>query len=979
MVRIVNPPLLTGLILTYGHFYSMDARDLAQINVLAELDRAGIRCKMVGETEVLINCPFHDDKTPSCSISLEKRLFVCRSPQCGATGDFITLLSRMFQVARGVIWTDLCSRYPIGGTTKRIDRGIVEKYAKDIWNAPPLLRALRDRGIDDDTIRRNYIGCHKNRITIPIFDEYGLCINVRRYLPGAPADEKFQNTQGFGSPIRLYPIAQLTYDHLVICGGELKALAVAQRLNDRGVGAISTTHGEGSWRGEFNKLLSNKIVWLCFDVDDAGVRGAESVAARIAGVAGSVWIVELPLDRGRYPTGDVNDYFGSYGANGDDFVKLLETARQYTGNGIQKRKSADVDATRISLAQAPRADLVGSLVEVDAVVASMVDTPYAIPKKVLSLCDRSQNFCSECPIYDRDKNKDGWTELELDDGDQALLEMIASPRALIRDAIMRGLQVPPCKIVQFKTITHTNIEEVRLSPKLDMSLRTADTFIMPAYIVGSGIELNDTYTFKGRTYPHPKTQACVLFATERKSAIDGLSGYQVDPAEIQQLIAFQPDTWTYDGVIEKVGEIYADFEANVTKIFQRPRMHAAVDLAYHSPLEIRFDGKSVKGWVETLIVGDSAQGKSETATRLMEHYGLGECVDCKNASVAGLLGGMQQISGRFMVSWGKIPRHDRRLVILEELKGASVEVISKLTGMRSTGVAELPKIEQRKTHARTRIVAISNPRRDKSLASYSFGIDAIKELIGSLEDIRRFDFICLTAASQVDAREINKLASERKNVPHRFTSDLCRKLVLWAWTRTANQIHFDTDSQGAILNAASALCEEYTDDVPIVDRGSMRHKLARLAASLACRTFSADDGINLIVRQCHVEAIVSLLREEYSAPEFGYKDFTDAVNMESKIIDPQIIEERITTVPFPRDFVEQLLRAELVEVRDFCDWLGWPRESSVELLSLLVRKHALLRDGKGYKKNSHFITLLKQLKMKDLGVGEPPGYIQDQM
>ena len=73
--------------------------------------------------------------------------------------------------------------------------------------------------------------------------------------------------------------------------------------------------------------------------------------------------------------------------------------------------------------------------------------------------------------------------------------------------------------------------------------------------------------------------------------------------------------------------------------------------------------------------------------RLMDHYKLGARHECKNATSAGLLGGLQQLGSRWFVSWGIIPMHDKRLVVLEEIKGTPIEVLAKLTDMRSSGIA----------------------------------------------------------------------------------------------------------------------------------------------------------------------------------------------------------------------------------------------------------------------------------------------------
>ena len=43
--------------------------------------------KKSGPGQVRVLCPFHQERNPSCDVSLEKNVFVCRS--CGASGGYL--------------------------------------------------------------------------------------------------------------------------------------------------------------------------------------------------------------------------------------------------------------------------------------------------------------------------------------------------------------------------------------------------------------------------------------------------------------------------------------------------------------------------------------------------------------------------------------------------------------------------------------------------------------------------------------------------------------------------------------------------------------------------------------------------------------------------------------------------------------------------------------------------------------------------
>lgn len=948
-----------------------------QVNILEELEKCGLRFEPVGQEEVKCVCPFHEDRHPSCSINIETQKFKCHAAGCGKAGDFITFLAGHFKVERHVVIKDLQERYGTD-TVKPIAMQAIELYHANIWDAKTMLHQLAKRGVGEEAIRKYRLGYKDGRIIIPVFNENKVCVNLRQYLPGASAKDKMKNLRGRGK-IRLYPIEQIKYDTLVICGGEMKAVAVAERVNDLGIGAISVTAGEGNWSQEFNALLSGKKIYVCMDIDRAGDKAADALCARIQHSCREVRKIRLPLDIDKYPNGDVSDYFGQEGKSREDFIALLESANIWTVPGEAPVEPLSSEFTRVDhLSGILHPGLTGTRVSTSAVVTTLDTAPYLIPRRVACTCSKDQPGCILCPVFPVDQDKAGRVFLEVNGESAAILEMVASPKKGMRESLREGLRIPPCKSVEFTPQTYYSIEDARLSPQLEISSRSLDRMVQPALVIDSGLEPNCTYEFVGRVYPHPKTQQAMFLASNAMPCQDALSEVKLNKMDYDELTIFRPEVWTVESIQDKLDDIYTDIEANATRIFQRRELHLAIDLTYHSPLLIPFDGRKIKGWVETLIVGDSAQGKSEATGRMMELYGLGEKVECKNSSVAGLLGGCQQIAGRWFVTWGVIPTHDRRLVILEELKGASTEVIAKLTDMRSSGVAEIPKIDKRRTHARTRLIAVSNPRSDKPVASYSFGIEVIKELIGSLEDIRRFDLNILLSSEQVDVEAIHNYRPKVKRV---YTEgDLCRRLILYAWTREAEQITFSDEVELLIRQAATRLCGAYTDVVPIVDKGSMRLKIARLAASLAIRTFSVDrDHPELVeVRPCHVEYIEKFLFKTYDDPIFGYREFTDAMEILTTLREPIVVKRKILETPFPRDLVDSMLRTDVITPQDLSDWCGYERVETAQLLSFFVRHHALIREGRvGYRKNTLFNDLLKEMKDDPMLTNrEPPQYMK---
>jgi hypothetical protein len=941
-----------------------------EYNVLSELERYGLKIHdWRGEDTVRITCPFHPDESPSCDVDIKKRVFLCRSGECGAHGDVITLLARFAVVTRVVIETDLAKRY--GATSdKTIDPQLVERYHDQIWDAHALRGELYKRGLIDDDIRKHRLGFDgESRITIPIRNGAGHFVNLRKYLPGAPGAEKMKNTKGYGAPVRFFPYDQLKFDRIVICGGECKAIVAARELNPHGIGALCATQGESNWSADLTRDLVGKHLWTLLDIDKAGQKSALDLCIQLHSLA--VWIgnAALPLDPDKYPKGDINDYV----ALGGKLLPILESATEFVPPTSKLQYTTDDQPEPLELTASIDAERAGKRVAVTA-LCSMVDTaPYVIPKDIVVICKRDQKYCGPCPVYQKNKN-----EFSVPPESPAILEMVAAHKAGQLDVLKEAIDIPKaCRACEIEAHTHYNIEDARIQSPLDITNRTADRTMQPALCIGKRLELNETYSFTGRMFPHPKTQQAVMLFSSYTPTKDALSSYEC--SGLDRLSVFWPEQWDVASIQQKLDHIYSDFESNVTHVFKRRDMHLMMDLVYHSPLFITFDGKVVKGWLEIIVAGDSAQAKSEVACGsdepggLMQHYGLGEKIVCKHASVAGLLGGCQKNGDRYFISWGSIPQQDGRLGILEEVKGTSIETIGALTDMRSSGVAKITKIERRSTKARVRLIWLSNLRGDMRLDQHSFGVVALKELIGGLEDIRRFDAALLVSRHEIDPAELNLLQQSRPVVPHVFTSEVCRSLVLWNWTRRPNQIEFTSEATELILAESTALCEQFTDAIPLVDRGSMRYKLARLSAALAGRLFScSDDFSSLIIYPAHVEYICALLRRIYSSRVFGYADYTAALKVTQSLINADEIKLKINTTPHAVDLVRWLLATNKIELSDLQDWCGWQRDEAQVLLSFFVRKHALMRDGKQYRKTSPFIELLKRMLDNGEVIDVPP-------
>jgi len=77
--------------------------------------------------------------------------------------------------------------------------------------------------------------------------------------------------------------------------------------------------------------------------------------------------------------------------------------------------------------------------------------------------------------------------------------------------------------------------------------------------------------------------------------------------------------------------------------------------------------------------------------------------------------------------------------------------------------------------------------------------------MSGLEDIRRLDLAVIISQDEIDIEKINVITRSRPQIPHKYTGDLCRSLILWTWTRTASNIIFEDDAMNLILDKATII------------------------------------------------------------------------------------------------------------------------------------------------------------------------------
>jgi hypothetical protein len=158
------------------------------------------------------------------------------------------------------------------------------------------------------------------------------------------------------------------------------------------------------------------------------------------------------------------------------------------------------------------------------------------------------------------------------------------------------------------------------------------------------------------------------------------------------------------------------------------------------------------------------------------------------------------------------------------------------------------------------------------LSSYGTPVEGIMDLIGAPEDVARFDLaVAVKQGMDKDAAD-KKLGHQ----PHPVMIDLRRALVRFAWSRSESQVVWEEGAEDLAASRGVAMAKDYDHHIPLVEPSEQDVKIARVAVSLACRTFSTleDDPDTVFVRRCHVEFAEQIMREVYNG-DLGYGEYSE--------------------------------------------------------------------------------------------------------
>lgn len=922
----------------------------------------GIKGQVKGD-QFMGLCPLHDDKTSSFSMSLSKGLWKCFSG-CGQ-GNLPQFHAK---------WKDCLPVEAeeelelVAGVRKEVPPKEVNDRHKTLLAKKDALEDLKKkRGLTLETIKRFKLGFDGKRIWIPIM-ERGIIWNVKQHRAKDNIEPKALSYDQNMGEARLFPYDNLKHDQVVIFEGEFDAM-LAHQL---GIHAITNTAGAETWKNKFNGQLKGKDVVICYDIDKAGKDGAAKVARILFNMVKSLKVVDLPINTP--PKGDFSDYILKHGHTAKDFKELVEDTPEYKMGGSLDQVAADATPMEVTLGKASDASLYFKKIKMSVTISGKDLTPFHAPKKIQLVCPLNQGEkCANCPML----KSLGNAEIVFGTLSQDVLKLIKVNDEEQSRFIRKKAGIPQCGAWTWQAVDVFRVEELRAIPEVTFSDLGNPYVTRTIYSVADReIKSNQSYVMEGITVPEPDNQYVTQIISNAQPVKSSVELFKMSRDVERELTPFKVRRG--GKVADKMADLCLDLTTNVTKIYQREDVMTAALLTYCSPRQFVFNDEVItKGWLESLIIGDTRTGKTKTIERLMKEIRLGELITGENLSFAGLVGGMTQAGNRWHLTWGKLPLNNGGLVVVDETSGIHEDIIGNLSGIRSSGVAEITKIQTERTEAQTRIIWLSNPRSGGKMDGHSYGIYAVKELFVKAEDIARLDLVVSVASNEVDINLINSVMPPPKE--RKYGADALSHLVLWAWSRKRDQVIFNRKSIDAAMEAAKMLGRKYSAAIPVVEAAEQRIKVARVAAAAAALTFSTEDGERLDVTPDHVEWAGAFMDQCFSKASLGYDLFSVQAIQNATVDDvtKELIKGQFVSFEGWKIVQKILLSTRTIRRGDLEAQLGYDRDQSRTLFQWFGKWGLMASGGTGFRPSPVFTRILRELQYekppKPIGINQGRG------
>ncbi len=839
-----------------------------------------------GKEEVAVCCPFlhtspsgaqYHEEHPSAHVNLKSRTFHCKV--CNQGHSEITLITKLFDTTYG--------------NATRLSKVFSNEETLEQWNTytnlnPSGVQLGESLGISKEVLEELHVANNTDdTLLFPVFMK-GKLIDIRSYTPGGSPKVKSRPGALTGEiiPLDLWqqtPVRKTT----LICAGE-KDMATTR---SHGFNAITITGGEMAL--PFSPVFfKDRDVVILYDNDNAGKLGATRLATYLLDYCHSVKVCTKFHEVCTEDKEDMTDFWNKYHGTREQLIAFMNATPQFT----KEEAVQESNLPMVTLAEATTPKYINKMVRSNVQVVAVSETQYVAPTILTG--EKQKDSGQKDTMYVGEVREWEMNEHTVQD----ILHLMDGgfKEEDIRKNSLRLMHIPMTE--KYIRISRPVKEVIYKGTVTDM-FESMNTDTMPmeytAYSIGTRLESGKKYLCTYKLVPHPyKGQQLIMMIMNAVPANDSVSNFKITTEAKQHLQIFRDIQGTtkekIHTLVQKVKGILG-YNGN-------DQLIKVIDLAYHTTLAFNLGQfKNVRGYLDTLVVGESRVGKSSTAEALRTTYQLGTFTSLagNSATVPGLIGGSNKTPGGGMqTKAGLIPQNHKGMIIFEEFGKCNSNITAELTDIRSSNEVRITRVSGILTlPAMVRMISLSNVKSTgseiKSIASYPNGISIITELVSTAEDIARYDIMCVLGDK--GNTQIDPYWEPESPLP----TEAYQTRIRWVWSRLPEQIIISPEVGNYIIEKSNELNKTYDCHIKIFGTECWK-KLSRLAIAIAGYTVSTDDTYNnIVVTKEHVDYAHDMFIELYDNSTFRLKEYVENERKYNRIDDAgvKLLQELYIKIP----------------------------------------------------------------------------------
>lgn len=741
--------------------------------------------------------------------------------------------------------------------------------------SPERKQKANELGISNAVLEELHVATEfEDDLAFPVF-MYDKLVDVRTYRPENRENKIRSRTGAISGLVIPFDIWRNTPKNkwTIICAGE-KDMAVAR---SHGFNAITLTGGEKALPAFINPFRNRNIA-ICYDNDAPGIQGAQALASYLQPYANIVKVVTGFHDICQESGEDITDFFVKYGKQKEDLIKYIKETPIYTAEDAKEERRKRYPL--VTLTEAGLSEYLGKTLQANVQVVSTYSETFELPTTIIGTKTSVSSGSTRTNTLQVGA-KVTWEYTEKNCKDiLKLIDCNLSENTIRENTnILLGLPKNESSVLH-EVVTKTTVYKASVADIYSNTDRYAETREYDCYILGESLNSSSKYAITFRLVPHPyKGQANCIIILNAEPIEDDIDKLIITDKVKQHLDKFR----NLEGTVPEKMNLLTQMVKNFIGYNGYDQLIQAIDLSYNTVLQFNWDKeKGMRGYLDTLIVTESRIGKSSTANALQNLYELGAFVSLAgaNATVAGIVGGSVKTGSTFKTKAGVIPINHKGLIVFEELAKSDAGLLKQLTDIRSSNEVRITRVAGTLTlPAYVRMITLSNTKnsstRAKPINSYPFGIDILTELVGTPEDIARYDICLVLGETQGQPDDVV--------FPEAFERETYKTKIRWVWSRKPEQVILSKDLCNYIRSKCKELNATYDSHIKIFGTEAWK-KVSRLAVAVACYLVSTDDTYEkIIVRKEHVDWAVDYLISIYDNRTFKLKEFVSSERMYTEI------------------------------------------------------------------------------------------------